>query len=120
MMHKNLTAWFTLYCQSFLYEIISGLRSACLDVASSSSAPPASLTTKPTNELLSEAIPNTDTVYLFSFLHEFYFRCFEIVPFDNHSLMKQDGVLVEDNDHNTDDPENFEVPFVERASSVAL
>lgn len=53
----------TLYCQSFLYEIISGLRSACIDVASSSSAPPAPLTTKPTNELLSEAIPMTDIVY---------------------------------------------------------
>ncbi|XP_023634976.1 uncharacterized protein LOC17880449 isoform X3 [Capsella rubella] len=67
--------------ESFLYEIISGLRSACIDVASSSSAPPAPLTTKPTNELLSEAIPMIDT---------------EDVP-------------VEDNDHNMDDPDNFEV-----------
>ncbi|XP_023634975.1 uncharacterized protein LOC17880449 isoform X1 [Capsella rubella] len=66
--------------ESFLYEIISGLRSACIDVASSSSAPPAPLTTKPTNELLSEAIPMIDT---------------EDVP-------------VEDNDHNMDDPDNFE------------
>ncbi|CAL9225769.1 unnamed protein product [Arabidopsis halleri] len=66
--------------ESFLYEIISGLRSACIDVASSSSAPPAPLTTKPTNELLSEAMPMIDT----------------------------DAVLVEDNDHNMDDPENFE------------
>jgi len=66
--------------ESFLYEIISGLRSACIDVASSSSAPPAPLTTKPTNELLSEAMPMIDT----------------------------DTVLVEDNDHNVDDPENFE------------
>lgn len=31
------------------------------------------------------------------------------IPFDNLSLMKQDDVLVEDNDHNMDDPENFEV-----------
>lgn len=65
----------TLYCQSFLYEIISGLRSACIDVASSSAAPPAPLTTKPTNELLSEAIPMTDIVYQFSFVHEFPFCC---------------------------------------------
>ncbi|XP_010440048.1 PREDICTED: uncharacterized protein LOC104723387 [Camelina sativa] len=66
--------------ESFLYEIISGLRSACIDVASSSSAPPAPLTTKPTNELLSEAIPMTDT----------------------------NDVPVEDNDHTMEDPENFE------------
>lgn len=33
--------------------------------------------------------------------------CF--IPCDNHSLMKQDDVLVEDNDHTTNDPENFEV-----------
>ncbi|KFK32200.1 hypothetical protein AALP_AA6G210300 [Arabis alpina] len=79
----NSTAGFD---ENFLYEIISGLRSACIDVASSSTAPPASLTTKPTNELLSEAIPNMDT----------------------------DDVLVEVGDHNTDDPENFEgKPVVE-------
>lgn len=107
MMHKNLTAWFTLYRQSFLYEIISGLRSACIDVASSSSAPPASLTTKPTNELLSEAMPNMNTVYSLSCMN--FISVALIIPFDNHSLMIQDDVLVEDNDHNTDDPENFEV-----------
>ncbi|CAA7027344.1 unnamed protein product [Microthlaspi erraticum] len=62
--------------ESFLYEIISGLRSACIDVGSSSSAPPASLMTKPTNELLSEAtMPITDT----------------------------DEVLEENNDHNMDE-----------------
>uniref|UniRef100_A0A1J3J1Z0 Uncharacterized protein YqkD n=1 Tax=Noccaea caerulescens TaxID=107243 RepID=A0A1J3J1Z0_NOCCA len=67
--------------ESFLYEIISGLRSACIDVGSSSSAPPASLMTKPTNELLSEAtMPITDT----------------------------DKVLEENNDRNMDDPENLE------------
>jgi hypothetical protein len=66
--------------ESFLYEIISGLRSACIDVASSSSAPPAPLTTKPTNELLSEAMPMIDTVYLFSFLLEFSSRCL-VYPF---------------------------------------
>ncbi|ESQ55719.1 hypothetical protein EUTSA_v10027147mg [Eutrema salsugineum] len=73
--------------ESFLYEIISGLRSACIDVGSSSSAPPAPLTTKPTNELLSEAtMPITD----------------------------MDEVLVEDNDHNMDDPENFERKFADQ------
>lgn len=66
---SNCLVLFLLYCQNFLYEIISGLRSACIDVASSSSssAPPASLTTKPTNELLSEAMPIMNTVYLHLF-----------------------------------------------------
>ncbi|KAJ0251248.1 hypothetical protein HA466_0136080 [Hirschfeldia incana] len=74
--------------ENFLYEIISGLRSACIDVASSSSsAPPASLTTKPTNELLSEAMPIMD------------------------------DVLVEDNDHNIDESEGMPIDHFEEGCS---
>lgn len=43
--------------QSLLYEIITGLRCASTDAASSSSAPPSILTAKPVDELLSEAVP---------------------------------------------------------------
>ncbi|KAF8098226.1 hypothetical protein N665_0271s0042 [Sinapis alba] len=76
--------------ENFLYEVISGLRSACIDVASSSSsAPPASLTTKPTNEIISEAIPIMDT----------------------------DDMLVEDNDHNIDEPEGMPIDQFEEGSS---
>lgn len=45
--------------QSLLYEIITGLRCASTDAASSSSAPPSILTAKPVDELLSEAVPIT-------------------------------------------------------------
>ncbi|XP_024046016.1 uncharacterized protein LOC18050586 isoform X2 [Citrus clementina] len=45
--------------QSLLYEIITGLRCASADAASSSSAPPSILTAKPVDELLSEAVPIT-------------------------------------------------------------
>ncbi|KAM7262650.1 hypothetical protein ACFE04_000333 [Oxalis oulophora] len=45
--------------ESLIYEIITGLRSACNDAASSSSAP-STLTTKPVTELLSEVGPVTD------------------------------------------------------------
>ncbi|WRX27198.1 Histidine phosphatase superfamily [Theobroma cacao] len=43
--------------ESLLYEIITGLQSASTNAASSSSAPPSILTTKPVNELLSEVAP---------------------------------------------------------------
>ncbi|KDO78612.1 hypothetical protein CISIN_1g011425mg [Citrus sinensis] len=43
--------------KSLLYEIITGLRCASTDAASSSSAPPSILTAKPVDELLSEAVP---------------------------------------------------------------
>ncbi|KAL0854870.1 hypothetical protein Bca101_060022 [Brassica carinata] len=76
--------------ENFLYEIISGLRSACVDVASSSSsAPPASLTTKPTNELISEAVP----------------------------IMNTDDLLVADNDHNIDEPEGVPIDQFEEGCS---
>ncbi|XP_009108297.1 uncharacterized protein LOC103833996 isoform X1 [Brassica rapa] len=76
--------------ENFLYEIISGLRSACIDVASSSSsAPPASLTTKPTNELISEAMPIMDT----------------------------DDLLVADNDQNIDEPEGMPIDQFEEGCS---
>ncbi|KAJ8759673.1 hypothetical protein K2173_009762 [Erythroxylum novogranatense] len=44
--------------ESLLYEIITGLRSSCIDAASSSSAAPSILTTKPVSELLSEVAPD--------------------------------------------------------------
>ncbi|KAL0650608.1 hypothetical protein Bca4012_093299 [Brassica carinata] len=76
--------------ENFLYEIISGLRSACIDVASSSSsAPPASLTTKPTNELISEAMPIMDT----------------------------DDLLVADNDQSIDEPEGMPIDQFEEGCS---
>ncbi|XP_007026439.2 PREDICTED: uncharacterized protein LOC18597378 [Theobroma cacao] len=43
--------------ESLLYEIITGLQSASTNAASSSSAPPSILTTKPVNGLLSEVAP---------------------------------------------------------------
>ncbi|XVF28099.1 hypothetical protein REPUB_Repub14bG0165500 [Reevesia pubescens] len=43
--------------ESLLYEIITGIQSASTNAASSSSAPPSVLTTKPVNELLSEVAP---------------------------------------------------------------
>ncbi|XP_021637703.1 uncharacterized protein LOC110633416 isoform X2 [Hevea brasiliensis] len=45
--------------KSLLCEIITGLRSAFTDAASSSSAPPSFPTTKPVSELLSEIMPVT-------------------------------------------------------------
>ncbi|GLU20655.1 hypothetical protein SLE2022_368440 [Rubroshorea leprosula] len=48
--------------ESLLYEIITSLRSASADAASSSSAPPSILTTKPVAELLSEVAPLTGVV----------------------------------------------------------
>ncbi|OMO64651.1 putative catalytic [Corchorus olitorius] len=45
--------------ESLLYEIITGLQSASSNVASSSSAPPSILMTKPVDELLSEVAPLT-------------------------------------------------------------
>ncbi|XVF75129.1 hypothetical protein PTKIN_Ptkin13bG0162800 [Pterospermum kingtungense] len=45
--------------ESLLYEIITGLQSASTNAASSSSAPPSILKTKPVNELLSEVVPLT-------------------------------------------------------------
>uniref|UniRef100_A0A2P2M7Y9 Catalytic n=1 Tax=Rhizophora mucronata TaxID=61149 RepID=A0A2P2M7Y9_RHIMU len=42
--------------ESLLYEIITGLRNACTDAASSSSTPPSIPTTKPVSELLSEVV----------------------------------------------------------------
>ncbi|XP_048236119.1 uncharacterized protein LOC8283332 isoform X2 [Ricinus communis] len=45
--------------ESLLCEIITGLRSACTDAASSSAAPPSIPTIKPVSELISEAVPVT-------------------------------------------------------------
>ncbi|XVE87589.1 hypothetical protein DITRI_Ditri19aG0000300 [Diplodiscus trichospermus] len=45
--------------ESLLYEIITGCQSASTNAASSSSAPPSVLMTKPVNELLSEVAPLT-------------------------------------------------------------
>ncbi|XP_021902117.1 uncharacterized protein LOC110817760 [Carica papaya] len=47
--------------ENLLYEIITSLHSACNGAASSSSAPPTILTTKPVDELLSEIAPFTST-----------------------------------------------------------
>ncbi|KAG2315277.1 hypothetical protein Bca52824_018399 [Brassica carinata] len=88
--HLNLKVIAAGLDENFLYEIISGLRSACVDVASSSSsAPPASLTTKPTNELISEAVP----------------------------IMNTDDLLVADNDHNIDEPEGVPIDQFEEGCS---
>lgn len=48
--------------ESLLFEIITGLRSASAGAASSSSAPPSILSTKPVTELLSEVGPLTEVV----------------------------------------------------------
>ncbi|KAJ6967483.1 hypothetical protein NC653_035638 [Populus alba x Populus x berolinensis] len=48
--------------ESLLYEIITGLRSACTDVASSSSVPPSIPTKKPVSELLYEIAPFANIV----------------------------------------------------------
>ncbi|KAG6743456.1 hypothetical protein POTOM_052148 [Populus tomentosa] len=48
--------------ESLLYEIITGLRSACTDVASSSSVPPSIPTKKPVSELLYEIAPYANIV----------------------------------------------------------
>ncbi|XP_022724361.1 uncharacterized protein LOC111281055 isoform X2 [Durio zibethinus] len=45
--------------EGLLYEIITGLQSASTNDASSSSAPPSVLTTKPVNEMFSEVAPLT-------------------------------------------------------------
>ncbi|XVF26264.1 hypothetical protein REPUB_Repub13aG0283900 [Reevesia pubescens] len=48
--------------EGLLYEIITGLQSASTNAASSSSAPPSIMTTKPVNELLLEVAPLTRLV----------------------------------------------------------
>ncbi|CAI0374158.1 unnamed protein product [Linum tenue] len=47
--------------ESLLYEIITGIRSACTDAASSSSAPANIPPSKPVSELLSEVAPATNS-----------------------------------------------------------
>jgi len=54
-----------------LYEILSSLRSASSDAASSSSVLPAISTPKSVTELLSEVTPVTDVVWP---VHVFFFK----------------------------------------------
>lgn len=62
MILPKLICSFFFSCESVLYEILSSLRSATTDAASSSSAFPTISATKSVTELLSEAAPLADAV----------------------------------------------------------
>lgn len=83
--------------QSLLCEIITGLRSASMDAASSSTHP-IILATKPVNELLSEVVPVTSIVRIFSSV---CISCFSftnfLVMFISLSLIMQDSLVNDDN-----------------------